>query len=253
MSLILIGDIHSDFGYIEHLVQASGVINHNLVQVGDFGVGFDDAGKLAARLKSLNNVLQNTGNTLWVIRGNHDDPAYFGGTDVLKARIGEVALEFEFSNINFLKDYSCVDFKSYSMFCVGGAYSIDRSRREEGIGYWADEIVQEIPENLPSDKELVVVTHTCPNEGIPVVTNMSYIERITGGGKAMEDFLKGSTRERNILSTLKDRLLANGNRILRWYNGHFHVYKQIVGENGIIYTTIASNFAVSYERHLEQD
>ena len=64
-----------------------------IIQVGDFGVGFRSRARMDEEMVEINTRLAKNNNNLLVIRGNHDDPAYFDGN-------------YNFSNIEFLPDYT---------------------------------------------------------------------------------------------------------------------------------------------------
>ena len=87
-----------------------------MIQVGDFGAGFrkdflDD-------MLYLNDVLNEYNVTLYVIRGNHDDPKFFNGNH-------------NWGNLKLLKDYTVLDLEGKKILLIGGAISIDRGNRIE--------------------------------------------------------------------------------------------------------------------------
>jgi hypothetical protein len=54
------------------------------------------------------------------------------------------------------------------VFCVGGAFSIDRFRRIEGVDWWADEELAtsqfyEVMDRYEQERPAVVATHDCPS------------------------------------------------------------------------------------------
>jgi len=128
-----IGDVHGVFpeymGLIEGVSQS--------IQVGDFGIGFgNDEGTVTAAMAQGNHRF---------VRGNHDDPA------ACKRHPAWIADGTMHEGI----------------FCVGGAFSIDRADRTQGVDWWPDEeltiqsfyTVLDLYEHLKPD---VVVTHDCP-------------------------------------------------------------------------------------------
>ena len=133
--MIFIGDIHGYFTYYLDLVK--NITHTPTVQVGDFGLGFrawDEPTKIDG--------------DHWFIRGNHDDPA------VCK------------KHPNYLGDYGYR--KEWDMFFVGGADSIDKRMRVEGVSWWRDEelsyttLDKVVLPMYEAIKPRVMVTHTCP-------------------------------------------------------------------------------------------
>jgi len=126
-----IGDVHGQFDdYVMRLVADA----PESIQVGDFGVGFREVDE-SPRL----------GPTHSFLRGNHDNP------EVCRAHpnyIGDICLDGD-------------------MFCMSGAFSIDRDLRTVGIDWWPDEQLSYQSLNTAIDlyeqaKPRIVVTHDCP-------------------------------------------------------------------------------------------
>ena len=72
-----------------------------------------------------------------MVRGNHDDPAYFNGEKISHERFRTIP------------DYSVIHVCDHNIFCVGGAISIDRYNRQRDdnrdrisqvASYWPDEV-----------------------------------------------------------------------------------------------------------------
>jgi len=96
-NIIIWGDIHGDINYIKNFIHKFNLNNSLFIQVGDFGIGFkwQNSEKI---LKSYQSIFENTGNYLWAVRGNHDNPYYFKGNH-------------KFDNVWLIPDYS--QLKSY--------------------------------------------------------------------------------------------------------------------------------------------
>lgn len=99
-----------------------------------------------------------------------------------------------------------------SFFTFGGAASIDKADRKDGVNYWSRE--------LPSAEEYqqgidvlnqhnwavdVVITHTCPEE-----IRLQFPD-------SLEKKKKGSDEVNEYLQTIKDKLSYT-----HWFFGHFH-------------------------------
>lgn len=144
-----IGDIHGNNDAIIRLNKL--VKDSTIISVGDYGIGFQQNKKKEERIQqNLNDELQVNSNKLLVVRGNHDDPSYFRKETSLKL-----------SNIEFLEDYALRDFNGFRILFVGGAISVDRKYRRQGVSYWEDEVFV-----LNKDKIQecdILITHSAPS------------------------------------------------------------------------------------------
>jgi hypothetical protein len=128
-----IGDVHAKFMHYKTMLDP----NIFSIQVGDFGLGFGiDAPKVE--------------NNHRFIRGNHDNP------------------ELCLVNENWIGDGTYIN----GIFCVGGARSTDAWNRTEGVDWWRDEevsyeIASRIFDQYLELKPDVVVSHDCPDDGLP--------------------------------------------------------------------------------------
>lgn len=155
--LYFLGDTHDILGV--SFVLDNIEKNSAIIQLGDFGIGFSSIVRDNAFLFKLNDELRKKKCKLFVIRGNHDNPAYFKDTN---DRLDIVKL----SNIVLLMDYSVVKWGKEKVLCIGGGISLDRTRRTINRSYWADEDVvfskREISNKLRSGKITIVASHQMP-------------------------------------------------------------------------------------------
>ena len=155
--LSFVGDIHGSFEptskFSTKIRQKENVI---YFQCGDFGIGFGEIDKDIKKLNILDELLQQRNSELYVIRGNHDDPKYFNGSFN------------QFTNIKFLPDYSILEIQGHKILCVGGAISVDRVFRKEGLSYWKNEpfVLKDDYKELPTDCD-IIVTHSAPVDFFP--------------------------------------------------------------------------------------
>ncbi len=201
--IILCGDIHGQFFKMLERLKRFQIENSYIIHVGDFGVGFSNTNEHIS-LKALNAHLQNANCHLYVIRGNHDNPSYFQ----------EKSPYLDLERITFLPDYSELNLLGRSILLVGGATSIDRKIRIEGVDWWSDEAFQWKPD-FPFKKYDLVVTHTQPNEfGYNgQSTNMEYYT-------AQDDTLTSDLlSERQEVSKLYE-----ATKPAQWIFGHFHTF-----------------------------
>ncbi len=207
MKVLLVGDTHGGIREAQYAVSAAQSNDVELIiQLGDFGFkfarGFLDQWAVAPC-------------PVYFLRGNHDD------TDWLKERNGghltgddpvEVAL-----NIHYLPDGARLKIGDSWVAVLGGAVSIDRQHRREGVTWWRDEVTsaQGVADLLQHDfmntwskpKTVdVMLCHDvpeCPNE----------IRKLIGGYK--DD--PGSEGNRKMLRHAFDYL-----RPSRLFHGHYH-------------------------------
>ncbi len=187
--MIILGDIHGNSRAASIL--ASNHPEETILQVGDFGWGFDK--HTDARLQALPENVK-------FIRGNHDNPH----------RCQE--------HPGYLGDFGFRSIDGLGVFYVGGADSIDKDLRTPGRDWW--------PEEQLSDEQLaaalaqfrvvahevdVIVTHDAPQD--VVETAFQSISRSNGFGPIRP------TRTRLAL-----QVLHAIQPVSRWYFGHWHPY-----------------------------
>lgn len=216
--MVIIGDLHGAIKSLAHKIDRGGLTNQNLIQVGDFGLGFYGISNDNANLAVLNSILQLHNSKLYVIRGNHDDPHYWS-SDYTQ----------EYSNIKLVRDYDILEIEDKQVLFAGGGISIDRSQRVQGSTYWKDEVitlpsrskVEEIKDRKPS----IVITHTAPHFVYPTEFN-NMVREFIDFEKALGYLAKGKDLEgelvaerRALTEEVYDVLLPPPTH---WYYGHFH-------------------------------
>jgi Calcineurin-like phosphoesterase superfamily domain len=171
-----IGDTHAQFPSYLKLVD----FPHPTIQVGDFGLGF---GKPAPEVGPKDRF----------IRGNHDNP------DLCK------------ENSQWIPDGTWEYLTSgEKIMYVGGALSIDRHWRKEGVNWWNEEELTiselyQIIDKYEDAKPQVMVSHDSP-ENIAGILFMGYIKR---------DF---HSRTRQALQSMLDV-----HQPALWVFGHWHM------------------------------
>jgi UDP-2,3-diacylglucosamine pyrophosphatase LpxH len=191
----------------------------NIIQVGDFGIGFTTEYNDRKILNNLNDKLSEKNIKLYAIRGNHDNPDFFNG-------------DYTFSNLSLLPDYTVLELDSKNILCIGGAISVDRIPRIiENMSYsrvgstfrchWYDEKVIFDEGKLKEFKDIdVIVTHTAPDYCAP-------LNKI-GFGSLVEEFsvndptLKDELKEERAIMTDMFQILFENNDIKYHFYGHFH-------------------------------
>lgn len=207
--ILFLGDIHGRFIKVMNDIKKYQFENIIIIQVGDFGIGFRPTILEQKDLNELNNVLNEKNIDMFVIRGNHDNPKFWTEERVV------------YSNIRLVKDYEVLDINQEKFLLVGGAYSIDRDERKEGVDfwngdiykdkdlYWKDEIFAYIPLSVIHLRNInYVVTHTAPMIVPP------YNSKSKKWGNEVSN-------ERIYMSNMFNDIRENNN-IKKWFHGHFH-------------------------------
>lgn len=208
-NILVLGDIHGDWVYISHHLKEYNIENYNIIQVGDFGIGFKHLNKELRMLDELNQSLNKRNCTLYVIRGNHDNPFYFTdkGIDMVNK-----------SNIKFIKDYTTLNIGGHNIFCVGGAISVDRQARTKNISYWEDEKFVLDKEKCLNAKNIdIIITHTSPDLSFPFDFNHIVHYYAENDPKLLDDLQYERELVRNMFNLLKVN-----NTIKKYFYGHFH-------------------------------
>ena len=210
--LIFIGYVHGEFNELTHQLANNNISNSTFIQVGDFGVGFKRKENENRQLDQLNNRLKADGNVMYVIRGNHDDPAYFNGLG-----------QFAYSNLIFLRDYSLLEVEGKKILLVGGAISIDRSSRVLNNSYWKEEVFvfnESLLEKAigKCDHLDIVVTHGTPAEFHPSEIGPLVFEWASYDPHLITELKK----ERYKHSLLMNVLIGKKLKPRFWYYGHYH-------------------------------
>jgi DNA repair exonuclease SbcCD nuclease subunit len=189
--------------------------NSYLIQVGDFGIGFNDRIHDVAILEDLNGFLRERNCVMYVIHGNHDNPSFFDG-------------DINFDCLKLLPDYSVINLKGWgNILLIGGAISIDRVYRVEEarsgtkVYWWKDEKVIFDPVKLESIKDIdIVVTHTAPDYCYPD-NRMGFPPIVTGFVKYDPNLLIELNEERSLMTQIFD-LINKNSKVKTHLYGHFH-------------------------------
>ena len=140
-NIVVSGDIHGDFNTLVHKCCVRyGMTGTLIIVAGDCGFGFNRPDFYENVYTKNRERLAKSNNWIVMVRGNHDNPAYFVSGQITHNRFMTVP------------DYSIIRACGHTILCVGGAVSIDRSYRISNPNYhhitpnpfarnlyWADE------------------------------------------------------------------------------------------------------------------
>jgi DNA repair exonuclease SbcCD nuclease subunit len=226
MSIMYLGDIHGNFRVINQYIDAYKLKDAHIIQVGDYGVGFETFKKEKKTLEMYHHALVKNNIMVYAIRGNHDFKPYFDNDP------------FGFTNIKLVKDYTVLNLEGNNILCIGGAVSVDRNQRKnkaqfegnfvygdkpQGESWWPDELFELDVEKLGKFRDInIVVTHTAPAYCPP--------DNTFGFGPFIENMVKQNADwdlktdlqyERQQLNDAFNILKMNNN-ITHSYYGHYH-------------------------------
>lgn len=223
--------------------------NNSVIFVtGDCGFGFNKPQYYVDLLTKYNKLFESTNTTIFFIRGNHDDAAYFDGEMI------------NFSHIKAIHDYSVVKTQQLSTLCVGGAISIDRLWRKQHEVlinkykkhspkklYWENEAFvfdeTQLNELLANGITIdSVITHSAPKFAPPTS------KKDIGKWIKLDKNLKHDIdKERNDLTKLHTYLVQNKQILRFWSYGHFHQFTNTTTENDgttTVFLGCADNFQI---------
>jgi hypothetical protein len=213
--LYFTGDIHGEFGMFTNSVTSQwGLSDCAVVVCGDIGMGFHKRGYYAYEFQRMQKKLAEKNITFVFLRGNHDDPEYFN-----KPEYDEFQYEGAYPNVYLVPDLTILDTCLGKVLCIGGAISIDRSMRTEGVSWWPNERMV-----MPTDTELeeiskesidIVATHCCP-----LVCGPRFNDAM--GFEKLDKFIMCELQnERLDFNDLLEKLKKD-NPVKWWFYGHFH-------------------------------
>lgn len=146
--MILVGDVHGRLDDFRRNMKRlhKDHPDETIVQVGDMGIGFP---------KSQSTMLPPF---CKFIRGNHDKP------------------EDCRAHSNYLGDFGAIEIDGHKVFYVGGAWSIDRPMRIEGVSWWPEEelSIAELNQALElyiETKPDIMITHDGPQHATTYILN----------------------------------------------------------------------------------
>ncbi|MDE0211285.1 MAG: metallophosphoesterase [Boseongicola sp.] len=148
--LVLVGDIHGKFPSFHAFARRTLGREVAVVQVGDFGHGFLDHATAAG----AGDFFRENVGTCGFIRGNHDDP------EVCRMMPGWIP-DGHHDPV-------------WNIMFVGGAHSVDRHLRIQGLDWWEDEEcsiaeLNKIVDRYDAVKPRIMVTHDAPSAAIEAV------------------------------------------------------------------------------------
>lgn len=196
--MLFLGDIHGAFFDLERKIENEKIVNDTIIQLGDTGVGFYHMTEMT--LTRLGEKLFERGLTMYMIRGNHDNPNYFQGL----ANYGK--------GLFLVPDYTYLKIENKLLLLIGGGISLDRTMRVQGQTYWLNEPIQK--HKILNKNVDILVTHVpLPNkfnnpEGEGIVNHWKQYDR---------DLKIDLEKEHKVLNYLDETV-----HFKKWIAGHYH-------------------------------
>lgn len=194
MAVRIIGDVHGKFSRYRDIIRDV----PRSIQVGDMGVGFRNGNGDQMGNPPYDSMSRGDHK---FIRGNHDNP--------------QACARHPY----WIADGSFIPVIEGSMdsgiYCLGGAVSIDKAWRTEGLDWWPDEEcsyaeLERMIDDYTAIKPEIVITHDCPDSIAGEILTAFRKVRIEDG-----------SRTRQAL----DRVFAI-HQPREWYFGHWHEFMQ---------------------------
>lgn len=246
----VMGDLHGKIEYFKDCIDRYDITDCNIIIAGDSGVGFCSRETQLSIYKEFNKYLSERNISLYLIRGNHDDPSFFNRDNVED--------EFFLSNIKLLPDYTVLTINDFNILMIGGATSIDRVNRmkrdaelldylEEQedlidsivLSYWPDEqpfLDTDAIDDITSDGIEIsyVITHSTTSFAQPI-TKSNIMEWFKLDSNLSFDL----DNERSTMDSIYNYLISKKHPIKEWLYGHFHFHNQEVID-GITFTLLCN-------------
>lgn len=198
------GDWHANTLYALDALDyfANREIKH-IVHLGDFGYNFE----YKKYLKPLNDLLQENGQHLWFVDGNHENQI-----ELYKYKFAADQTRPLTDRITHLPRGFRWTWSGTSMLALGGAFSIDKSVRVPGIEWWPEEEINwdEAERTANGGHADIMFTHDCP-AGVDIPD----IRRNPLGLPA--HVLNQANNHRNLLRQVVDAVKPK-----KLYHGHYH-------------------------------
>lgn len=207
MKIMLVGDSHGDSQFLQNIfARAARESCDIIVQLGDFGFWpHTEWGKKF--VKNVDKFSVKYGPKFYWLDGNHENHTFLRENFDVAAGV-EVKIT---KNITYLpRGYSWV-WDSVRFMSFGGAYSIDKADRTEGISYWPEELITygEVRAILDHPKVKILLTHDAPSF-VPLK------DIIPGFFKADIDSASNRKMVSEVVDIVQPRLLVHGHYHYRY-------------------------------------
>ena len=208
------GDWHGATSWAQHAIQYARFKGAtHMVQVGDFGLWPGPAG--IQFLEGVNEACEQNDIDLMWLPGNHED---YDQIAEIELSDDPMPVMGRFSRIRYLTRGARWQWWGKNFMALGGAVSVDRHRRTDGVDYWpAEELTDQdvdVANKTPHGMD-VIFSHDCP-QGVSIPGIGPDAKAPPGSGwpaDAMHDSQKSRIKLRRVWSVHRPQV---------WFHGHFH-------------------------------
>ncbi len=195
----LVGDTHALIIRTLNEFKQRGITGSAIIILGDVGLGFVQQEE-EEKLHYCDNALAESKNELYLIRGNHDKPAFW-------REGGEKLWPQTYQHIHFVRDGQQMMIQGKLFAAYGGAISVDRSTPKPGGAYWPDE------EFIPPTEAI---------EGLHGV--LAHVGPFSPGNDGIQDYIDVDDKLESDLQR-EEKAVMSSIELLQpavWYGGHYH-------------------------------
>lgn len=162
MRVLIVGDTHCDTRFAREVTKAaraSGV--QAIIQLGDFCLRLDDSFLSPWR----NWLREDEDRSMFWLDGNHDDHGYIDDV-IMDGEVPDNPVEHFTKRMFYCPRGSVTKLGDATVQFIGGAYSIDKSRRTAGFDWWPQEMLTDAQVDFAIENGHgvdIICSHDCPN------------------------------------------------------------------------------------------
>lgn len=211
---MLLGDTHANLRWTAFTIDQAAALDVDLIiQLGDFGY-WPNFRSGPAFMQGVEKTLAEYNLALWFLDGNHEDHWQLHSAD---RPPGAIRLT---NHVTYLPRGTRWTWAGTTWLTIGGASSVDRDWRNEGIDWFAEETLTIKQQHVIADSGHadVVIAHDAP-WGVPFLTERLKLQtppEERGGWPV--DALRDSDRHMHLMSAMLDATQPG-----TWFHGHHHV------------------------------
>lgn len=208
MAIFLTGDCHADFRKIYNFADRM-ELNENdyIIVLGDMGLFWRNDRKDADIF--IRDFEERCNFNLYFIDGNHENFKILNSLPIDENGMGHIS-----DHIKHLRRGCHYNIDGKDILSVGGADSVDKFRRVEGLSWWREEeITSKEIEAIAADHYDYVLSHSCPLSIFE--ENKVYLCTL---GNIVDDNDEEFKKTNIQLENLLQKIDFN-----HWYFGHYHV------------------------------
>jgi hypothetical protein len=191
--------------------------NDYVIILGDTGILWGKDRKHNAKMKR---IFENFPWTTLIVDGNHDDHDQLQNL-LMMPMFNDVVGEMFEDSVYHLKRGIVYHINGKKFWVMGGALSVDREYRTEGVNWWAGELLSKADEDkgfvyldVWDDKVDYILTHTCPS---------SHATKI-------KDAANWRHKQTDPTSKYLQKVF-DSTEFDKWYCGHWHIDQELDGIN----------------------